>query len=185
MAIELLLFTIRLSGLSRQCLTVFASTRKVKLMLTSQPRTSFLAVTLAALAVTVASRVLHGVTGSRRVLSLVATTTRVRYLQNTCLLHVLLLLLYYYLYCYIISFWCLQGCQPYIIEACEHHTTGDRPPCSEGNAQCILSHDCMYSDRLLCRLQVVALPSAPRAVTPVTRFLTNKIFTLVIAFCFF
>jgi len=25
-----------------------------------------------------------------------------------------------------------QGCQPYIIPACEHHTTGDRPPCSEG-----------------------------------------------------
>lgn len=25
-----------------------------------------------------------------------------------------------------------QGCQPYEIEACEHHTTGDRPPCSEG-----------------------------------------------------
>jgi len=25
-----------------------------------------------------------------------------------------------------------QGCQPYIIPACEHHTSGDRPPCSEG-----------------------------------------------------
>jgi len=31
------------------------------------------------------------------------------------------------------SFWCVEGCHPYIIEACEHHMTGDRPPSSEGN----------------------------------------------------
>jgi len=40
-----------------------------------------------------------------------------------------------------------QGCQPYIIEACEHHTTGDRPPCSEGGGtpKCSKSCDAGYS----------------------------------------
>ena len=41
----------------------------------------------------------------------------------------------------------VQGCQPYIIEACEHHTTGDRPPCAEGGGtpKCSKSCDAGYS----------------------------------------
>ena len=40
-----------------------------------------------------------------------------------------------------------QGCQPYIIEACEHHTTGDRPPCSEGGGtpKCMKTCDAGYT----------------------------------------
>jgi len=40
-----------------------------------------------------------------------------------------------------------QGCQPYIIPACEHHSTGDRPPCSEGGGtpKCIKTCDADYT----------------------------------------
>jgi len=40
-----------------------------------------------------------------------------------------------------------QGCQPYIIPACEHHTTGDRPPCGEagGTPKCIKTCDKDYT----------------------------------------
>jgi len=40
-----------------------------------------------------------------------------------------------------------QGCQPYIIPACEHHTTGDRPPCGEagGTPKCMKTCDKDYT----------------------------------------
>jgi cathepsin B len=35
-----------------------------------------------------------------------------------------------------------DGCQPYLIEPCEHHTTGKRPPCSEGGSTPKCIHMC-------------------------------------------
>jgi len=39
-----------------------------------------------------------------------------------------------------------QGCQPYIIAACEHHVDGDRPPCTEGpTPKCVKTCDADYT----------------------------------------
>jgi len=39
-----------------------------------------------------------------------------------------------------------QGCQPYIIPACEHHVDGDRPPCAEGpTPKCMKTCDGDYT----------------------------------------
>ncbi|RWS20279.1 cathepsin B-like protein [Leptotrombidium deliense] len=35
-----------------------------------------------------------------------------------------------------------EGCQPYLIEACEHHTNGTRPPCKEGGGTPKCVHLC-------------------------------------------
>lgn len=34
-------------------------------------------------------------------------------------------------------------CQPYTLEACEHHVPGDRPPCTEGGGTPKCSHQCI------------------------------------------
>lgn len=46
---------------------------------------------------------------------------------------------------------CIQGCQPYVIAPCEHHTNGSRTPCEEGHdtphceKQCEKGYDVPYN----------------------------------------